>query len=194
MATSGTLEADFTRYSVVFTGEELAGRPQGRRRLHRPAMIFYMQVINGAMTRPLDYDYLKSLTPAAQRFYELLSYQMYAAIKNGRPRAKLVYSEFCTYAPLTRHFDWERVRSQMNKIHRPHKKSGYIAKVDYEQTVDGDGRPDWIMLYQPGPKASAEYRAFTRRGGPVVLEVEPLAADPPPQLAGPANRRRSRRS
>ena len=44
-------------------------------------------------------------------------YQMYAALKNDRPRAKLVYSEFCTYAPQTRHFDWERVRSQMNKIH-----------------------------------------------------------------------------
>jgi hypothetical protein len=43
------------------------------------------------------------------------------------------------------------------------------------------------MLYVPGPKARAEYRAFTRRGGPTVLEVEPLPfpAAPSPQLATP---------
>src|SRR5262249_55033830 len=48
-----------------------------------------------------------------------------------------------------------------------------------------EGRPDWIMLYTPGPKARAEYRAFTRRGGPVVLEVEPLVLDPSPPLPPP---------
>jgi hypothetical protein len=66
----------------------------------------YMQVINGATTRPLDYDYLKQLPPASQRFYELLSYPMYGALKHGRPRARLTYSECCTYAPQTRYFDW----------------------------------------------------------------------------------------
>ena len=72
-----------------------------------------MQVINGAMTRPLDYDYLKSLSPASQRFYELLSYRMYATIKNDRPRAKLRYSELCTYAPLVRQYDRNVVQPQM---------------------------------------------------------------------------------
>ena len=178
------LEADFTRYSVVFTGEEL---PDGRKADAVYILLndVYMQVLNGAMTRPLDYDYLKNLPPAAQRFYELLSYQMYATIKNDRPRAKVIYSEFCTYAPQTRHFDWERVRSQMNKIYRPHKQSGYIADIDYEQTVDDDGQPDWVMLYKPGLKARAEYRAFTKRGGPVMLEAEPFNPDPLPQLAAP---------
>jgi hypothetical protein len=184
--TERTLEADFTRYSVVFTGEEL---PDGRKAdaVYIVLNDIYMQVINGAMTRPLDYDYLKSLPPAPQRFYEVLSYQIYAALKHGRPRAKLTYSEFCTYAPQTRHFDWERVRSQMNKVHRPHRKSGYLAAIDIRDTVDGDGRSDWLMLYTPGPKARAEYRAFVRRGGPVVLAVEPLPlmAVPAPTLPVP---------
>jgi hypothetical protein len=182
--TERTLEANFNRYSVVFTGEEL---PDGRKAdaVYIILNDVYMQVINGVMTRPLDYDYLRGLPPAPQRFYELLSYQMYAAFKNDRPRAKLVYSEFCTHAPHTRHFEWLRVRTQMNKVHAPHKKSGYIADIAYEQAVDGDGRPDWIMLYRPGPKARAEYRAFARRGGPVMLQAEPFAADPPPRLAGP---------
>jgi hypothetical protein len=180
------LEAGFTRYSVVFTGEEL---PDGRKAdaVYIILSDIYMQVINGAMTRPLDYDYLKSLSPASQRFYELLSYRMYATLKNDRPRAKLRYSEFCTYAPLVRQYDRNVVRPQMARIHAPHKKSGYLAAIDFQDTVDGDGRPDWVMLYAPGPKARAEYRAFTRRGGPTVLEVEPLPlpAAPSPQLPAP---------
>ena len=75
----------------------------------------------------------------------------------------------------------------MNKIHRPHRQSGYIAEVDFQATVDGEGRPDWVMLYVPGPKARAEYRAFARRGGPAVLEVEPspLLAAPTPSPVVP---------
>jgi hypothetical protein len=65
-------------------------------------------------------------------------------------------------------------RSQMNKLHRPHRESGYIARFDSQQTTDSDGQPDWILHYQPGPKALAEYRTFTKRGGPTLLETEPL--------------------
>jgi len=182
--TERTLEADFTRYHVVFTGEEL---PDGRKAdaVYIVLSDLYMQVINGATTRPLDYDYLKNLPPAAQRFYEVLSYRMYATLKNDRPRAKLLYSEFCTYAPLVRQYDRTVVQPQMARIHAPHRKSGYIASVDYEQAIDGDGRPDWLMLYTPGPKARAEYRAFARRGGPTVLEVEPFALSPAPTLPAP---------
>lgn len=175
--TEQNLEAVFTRYSVVLTGEKL---PDGRKADAVYILLneIFMRVINGAMTRPLDYEYLKSLPPAPQRFYELLSYQMYAALKYDRPRAKLTYSEFCAHAPQTRHLDWEGVRSQMNKVHRPHRLSGYIAKVDYQQITDKDGQPDWIMLYMPGPKARAEFRTFAKRGGPTTLEVEAENAAP----------------
>jgi hypothetical protein len=96
---------------------------------------------------------------------------MYAALKYDRLRAKLTYSDFCAHAPQTRHVEWERVRSQMNKLHRPHRESGYIAKIDFQQATDAQGLPDWIMLYQPGPKARAEFKTFTKRGGPTVLEI-----------------------
>jgi hypothetical protein len=170
-----TLEAGFNRYSVIFTGEKL---PDGRKAdgVYIVLNDVFIQIINGAMTRPLDYEYLKSLPPAPQRFYELLSFQMYAAMKYDRPRARIAYSEFCAHAPQTRHTNWENVRSQMNKVHRPHRQSGYIAEVDFQQTIDKDGRPDWIIFYQPGPKARAEFRAFTKRGGPAVLEIEPPAS------------------
>jgi hypothetical protein len=175
--TEKTLEADFTRYSVIFTGEKL---PDGRKAdaVYIILNDIFLQVINGAMTRPLDYGYLRSLSPAPQRFYELLSYQMYAALKHDRPRAKLTYSNYCTYAPQTRYFDWEQARKQMAKVHAPHRQSGYIARVDYQQTVDSDGQPDWIMLYTPGLKARAEYRLFAKRGGPSLIEVEPMPIEP----------------
>jgi hypothetical protein len=171
------LEAGFTRYSVIFTGEELS---DGRKAdaVYLELSDRFMQVINGAQTRPLDYDYLKDLSPASQRLYEILSFQVYAALKHERSRAKLAYSEFCTHAPLTRSFEREKVRSQMKRIHAPHLKSGYITSVELEQTTGQDGKPDWTIIYTPGPKARAEYRAFTKRGGPRTLEIE----QPPPAL------------
>lgn len=173
-----TLETDFTRYTVIFTGEKL---PDGRKAdaVYLILNEIYLQVISGAITRPLDYDYLKSLASGPQRFYELLSYQMYAALKNDRPRAKFTYSYYCTFSPQTRYVDWEQARKQMAKVHAPHKKSGYIANVEFQQTIDNDGKPDWIMLYTPGPKARAEFRVFTRGGGPSVVEVEPMLLEFP---------------
>jgi hypothetical protein len=166
-----TLEADFNRYSVVFTGEEL---PNGRKAnaVYIVLNEIFMQVLDGAQTRPLDYEYLKDLNPSAQRLYEILSYRIYTAIRNDRPHAKLIYSELCTYAPLTRHEDWESVRSQMNKIHTPHKDSGYIASVEFEEIFDRDGKADWVMIYTPGDKARDEYRTFSQQGGPRTLHVD----------------------
>jgi hypothetical protein len=160
--TEFTAELSDTRYGVLFTGEKF---PDGRRAdavyilLHDS----YRDVLNSALTRPLDYDYLKELTPGAQRFYELLSYQMFAAIRNERPRAKMLYSYYCTHAPQTRYELYERVKKQMYKLHVPHKQSGYISAIEFRETTDGEGRPDWEMLYTPGAKARAEFRASTKR-------------------------------
>jgi hypothetical protein len=166
-----TLEADFNRYSVVFTGEEL---PNGRRAnaVYLVLNEIFMQVLDGAQTRPLDYDYLKELNPASQRLYEILSYRVYAAIRHDRPHARLVYSELCTYAPLTRYEDRKSVGWQMSKIHAPHKKSGYIANVQFEEIFDKDGKVDWVMLYTPGEKAREEYWTFSQQGGPRTLHVD----------------------
>ena len=69
----------------------------------------------------------------------------------------------------------------MAKIHSPHKKNGYITDIEFEQTTDKNGRPDWLMLYTPGPKAKGEYQAFTKRGGSKVLEIETTPAPPEPK-------------
>jgi hypothetical protein len=156
------VEADFTRYNVVFAGEKL---PDGRSAdcvyliLNDP----YLEVLNSAPMRPLSYDYLKILPPAAQRFYEIVSYKVFAALRHQHPQARLSYSDFCTFSAVQRYFDYDHFKKQMYKIHKPHLDSGYLAKINYQQTSDGAGNPDWMMLYDPGPRARAEYTTFQKR-------------------------------
>ena len=152
------LEAAFTRYSVVFTGESL---PDGRRAdaVYLVLNDIYQEVINSALTRPLDYDYLQGLSPSEQRFYEIISYQIYPALKYEH-RARILYSEYCALSTQVRYFDFDHVKKQMYKIHRPHLRSEYLLDVEYEATVDADGNPDWAIFYTPGARARNEQLAF----------------------------------
>jgi hypothetical protein len=119
------------------------------------------------------------------------------AFRFNNPNAnRIAYSEYCSYSAQQRYFDYEHFKKQMYKVHQPHKQSGYLAAVSYEAMLDGEGRPDWMMLYVPGPKARNEYDFFM--GKPGLLE-EPteefaecvpdvpagVAADPAPS-SGPA--------
>ena len=156
------LEAGFNRYSVIFTGESL---PDGASADAVYILLneSYRQVLNAAPTRPVDYDYLTFLKPLAQRFYELLSFKMYAAIKYQRPEASMRYSELCQFAPQQRYLDGGKMSKQMYKVHQPHLQSGYLAATHTESALDADGDPDWLLRYVPGPKAYAEYQAFHHR-------------------------------
>jgi hypothetical protein len=159
-----TIDGDFNRYSPIFTGERL---PSGET-ADGVYIVFneiYREVLNRAPVRPLDYDYLKQLPGAARRCYELLSYRMYSAFRNNWQHAQILYSEYCTFAAQTRHFDLKQVTTQMGRLHRPHIDSGYISSLHYKQTRDSEGRRDWIISYIPGPKAEAEFKAYNRRIG-----------------------------
>lgn len=155
-----TLEAAFTRYSVVFTGEQLPGGETADG-VYLILNDVYLEVLNAAITRPLDYEYMKELPPAAQRFYEIISYQIYAALYFNNERARLRYSEYCLLSTATRYFNFDQVKKQMYKVHRPHIQHGYISRVSFEATTDPAGKPDWWMYYIPGPHADREFREFT---------------------------------
>ena len=101
----------------------------------------------------------------AQRFYELLSYKMFATLKHRRPRATLRYTDYCLLSTQQRYTEAIAMQKQMYKVHRPHVASGYLTAVHYEATTDADGGPDWFMHYTPGPKARDEFAAFTRQSG-----------------------------
>jgi hypothetical protein len=149
-----------TRYGLVFTGQKFTTGPRAGEKADAVYLSLhpdYRQLLNSARVRPLDYDYLRDLSPAAQRFYEVVSYPIFAALKYKHPFAKLAYSEYCLFSAQKRYFDYEHFRVQMYKVHRPHIKSGYIRSVRHEATTDSEGKLDWIMIYSPGPKAKAEY-------------------------------------
>jgi hypothetical protein len=150
----------------------------------------YREVLNHAPVRPLDYIYLTALPPAAQRFYELVSYQVFAAVKHGHVQATLRYAEYCLFAPQPRYTTYDQVKKQLYKAHKPHLVSGYLAQIRTEATTDSDGCPDWWLHYVPGPKARGEYAAFTRPARPSAVPntarqgVEPIP-DMPPGEASP---------
>jgi hypothetical protein len=167
------LEFGATRYGLVFTGETL---PDGKKAdavyviLNDP----YREILNSAAVRPLDYDYLKVLAPAPQRWYEIISRQMYAVFKHHLPHLKYRYSDYCTYSAQQRYFDYDHFKKQMYKIHLPHIKSGYLNKpIRYEETIDSTGQIDWFMFYIPGPKAKAEYKAInSKKNTPKTIDIE----------------------
>jgi hypothetical protein len=181
--TDRSFEAAFTRYSAIFTGERL---PDGSKAdaVYLILNDVYMKVLNDAQTRPLDYNYLRELPPAPRRFYELLSFQMFAAFINERPRAKMLYSYYCTRAPLTRYFDYEHVKKQMYKVHAPHLKSGYLAKIEFQEQRAESGEPDWIMFYTPGRRAKAEFREATKPR--TIYRPKQMPATLPPAKTEPA--------
>jgi len=154
-----TLEGYFNRYNVFYRGHALPG---GRRAetvyisLNDP----YYGLLNKSYVRPLDFTYLRKLTPAAQRFYELISPKMFAAQKNGRSTAWLRYSDYCQYAVQKPQPNRSWMQAQMAAVHRFHRKSGYIANVSYRTSPQEDGTLDWTIEYEPGPRARAEYATF----------------------------------
>jgi len=174
------LDANFTRYEVHFAGERL---PDGRKAdaVYLVLGATYRRILDTALSRPLDFTYLRALPPIAQRWYELASFTLFGALKHRRPTARLAYSEFCLHAPQARCTESGPMRKQMARVHAPHLESGYLADVTFEATTDREGRPDWMMAYTPGPKARAEYRAFTGKGRPVLLDVPPTPSRPEPE-------------
>lgn len=186
--TERTFEFNTTRYTVIFTGERL---PDGKRadavyiELHPR----YHEMLRHSRTRPLDYEYLKELPPSAQRLYELLSFAMYGTLKHGRPNAQMLYSEFCASAPLTRYDEWDRVRPQMWKVHKPHIEAGYIKTVEFQETTDATGRCDWLIKYTPGGKARHEHREFKSKR---IEDQTPKPARP--RLVGTKDKGREERT
>src|SRR5262245_15980382 len=154
------LEAVFNRYSVVFTGDTL---PSGAEAdgVYVVMNDIYQGFLNQVPLRPLDFNYLRQLSPSASRFYEVVSFRIYTALKYGRPKASMTYSEYCEATGQRRLQTGTEVSKQMYKLHKPHIDSGYLAKVEFEKVLDGEGIPDWTIWYSPGPRARDEYVKFS---------------------------------
>lgn len=188
--TEHSFEAGFTRYSVIFTGQKFTDGSRADAvyiELHPR----YREVLNNAPVRPLDLGYKKLLPPAAQRFYEIVSYKVFAALKYNQSTAQMAYSEYCTFSAQQRYFDYDHFKKQMYKVHQPHIASGYIARPQFHEATDEQGKKDWIMCYVPGPKARAEYASFT--GKKIRIELSAAAELPAGKRPRSAHRQRQQR-
>jgi hypothetical protein len=156
-----TIDATFTRYGVVFTGEDFEGRKaDGVYVVFHP---IYRNLLQHALRRPLNFTYLASISSGlARRWYEVLSYKIYAAIKNGHEWATIPYSEYCLYTAQVRYTDRKKMQNQLNRVHRTHLESGYITAVRYQAVAGEGGEADWVLGYRPGPRAWEEYQQFNQ--------------------------------
>jgi hypothetical protein len=109
---------------------------------------------------PLDWEYMKKLSPRTQRFYEIMSVRMLVAVRYKHKETRITYSEFCMLSAQPRMRTLEAAHAQMSKIHRPHVQNGYITSASFSAIESLDDLPDWEISYIPGPKAEAEYRKF----------------------------------
>ena len=98
---------------------------------------------------------------------------------------RIRYSDYCIFSAQKRSFNWNNVRPQMSEVHKPHIQSGYLKSIRFEKRVDTDGNPDWMMSYEVGPKARAEFSAFSKKERAAAAEAELLPLPPVP-LAPPA--------
>jgi hypothetical protein len=158
-----TLEARFHRYDVIMTGGELADGSKADC-VYIILSDTYHKILTQSPTRPLDYDYLKTLSAGAQRFYEMLSFKVYRALMAQEPYARLLYSEYCLNAPQKRHQAQSKMETQMNALHQPHLAAGYITRVEFHKLQDEQGAPDWELRYEVGPRARAYHKVFNREG------------------------------
>lgn len=165
-----TIEGVFTPYGIFFFGQKLPGGERADQ-VYVNLNDAYFEAWSRSASRPLDYSYKAQLPPIPRRFYELVSYAIYGAIKKGQPTARYRYSEFCKNAPQLRYDTFDQVKKQMYKIHKPHVDANYILRVKYEQTTDEQGRADWWMIYCPGARAYAEFAVFTGKKPPRMLDA-----------------------
>ena len=172
------LEAGFTRYSVVFQGERL---PDGT-----PADAVYLvlsepyrEILNHAPVRPLDYAYLQALTPMAQRFYELLSYHIFATLTHRRPHATLRYGEYCLLATQQRYTGL---------------RAGQKTDVQSPPAAPGGGLPcpGPVDAPRPTPTASPTGSCTTPPAPKRVPSTPRFGASPAGRRRGPGPRTRSR--
>jgi hypothetical protein len=108
--------------------------------------------------RPIDNEYLFSVSPAARRWYELLAPKIFGVVENRRAQqegfCEIRYSWYVErHHTLKRHTERYRVVEQMNDLIKDHREFGYVEKVEYRAVKEPGEEVDYIIRYYPGEGA-----------------------------------------
>jgi hypothetical protein len=116
-----------------------------------------MRLLETERDRPIDNEYLFSLSPSARRWYELLSSKFFGVISNpqrNRGYCEIRYSWYVQrHHTLKTHASRKRRVQQMNEVVFEHLEMGFVQKVEYEtlRPEGAEGRSeDLIVRYYPG--------------------------------------------
>jgi hypothetical protein len=106
--------------------------------------------------RYIDNQYMFSVGPSSQRWYELLAAKIFGVIKNNGSYCEIRYSWYVKHHhTLKRFYTRKRVVFQMTRLAQDHLDSGYLTKVEYRSVKEPGQEIDWIIRYYPGETARA---------------------------------------
>jgi hypothetical protein len=108
--------------------------------------------------RPIDNEYLFSVSPASRRWYELLAPKLFGVVENRKGQqegfCEIRYSWYVKrHHTLKRHTERYRVVEQMNDLIKDHRAFGYVDKVEYRAIKEPGQQVDYIIRYYPGEGA-----------------------------------------
>jgi hypothetical protein len=108
--------------------------------------------------RPIDNEYLFSVSPSARRWYELLAPKLFGVVENRKGQqegyCEIRYSWYVKrHHTLKRHTERYRVVEQMNDLIKDHTAFGYVMKVEYRAIKEPGQEIDYIIRYYPGDGA-----------------------------------------
>jgi len=118
--------------------------------------------------RPIDNEYLFSVSPSARRWYELLAPKIFGVVENKRNLdegfCEIRYSWYVErHHTLKRHSERYRVVEQMNDLIEDHRAFGYVEKVEYRAVKEPGQEVDYIIRYYPGEGARSSINRIRSR-------------------------------
>lgn len=112
------------------------------------------QIQKSQPQRYIDNQYLFSVSPSAQRWYELLAAKIYGVVKNKGSYCEVRYSWYVKHHhTLKRHHERRRVVQQIKEVIRDHLRSRYLIKAEFNAVTEPGQEIDWIIRFYPGEEA-----------------------------------------
>jgi len=145
---------------VVFKGEEM---PNGETAdgVYVWMNSWYLENINARYVKPIDWDYLASLTTSiAQRLCEFLSVKFFGLLMKGGRSISYKYSTLCDLLPISRQRYLSKAKEKLDPAHRELKETGFLENWTWEEIKRKGKEKDWLVTYYPGDRARKEIERF----------------------------------
>ena len=158
------LSGQFNAYNVYIRGDHLPDGDEAKKVIIELSIPFWQALNCQDVYKPLDGEYFKQLEkPGPQRWYTLVSTDIFVALSKNLPYAKVRYSEYCKFHPQKQHKTFSDMRRQMDKLHQKHIELNYIEPPQYQKINTEQGTNDWWILYKPANRAKEEYLQNRKR-------------------------------